>query len=170
MRMSEMVPIGEIDNVHALVDILGSRVGSLPMSNIGMPLEAPHKSPSIWNPILEKTERKLTGWKKLYFSKDGRLTLLKSMLSSHPTYYLSLFTIPTYLANKIEKMQSVCTYGHWALGIRKLTTFIKALLGTLARLGRGVHGCGLWRATRMGWEAFSQHTWSEIGVGNKVKL
>ena len=110
--MSEMVPIGEVDNVHALVDILGSRVGSLPMSYIGKPLGAPYKSLSIWNPILEKTVRKLTGWKKLYLSKDGRLMLLKSMLLSHPTYYLSLFTIPTYVANKIEKMQSVCVYGH----------------------------------------------------------
>ena len=90
MRMSEMVPIGEIDNVHALADILGSRVGSLPMSNIGMPLEAPHKSPSIWNPILEKTERKLTGWKKLYFSKDGRLTLLKYVIESSYLLFVTL--------------------------------------------------------------------------------
>lgn len=49
--------------------------------------------------------RKLVGWKKLYLSKGGRLTLLKSMLSSLPTYILSLFTIPTHVANKIEKLQ-----------------------------------------------------------------
>ena len=35
----------------------------------------------------------------------GRLTLLKSMLPSIPTYYLSLFTIPTRVANRIEKLQ-----------------------------------------------------------------
>ena len=34
----EMVPIGEVDDVHALADILGCRVGSLPMSYLGMPL------------------------------------------------------------------------------------------------------------------------------------
>ena len=65
-----------------------------------------HKSLSIWNPILEKIERKLAGWKKLYFSKSGRLTLLKSTLFSIPTYFfLSLFTVPTHVANKIEKLQ-----------------------------------------------------------------
>ena len=110
-----------------------------------MPLGAPHKSPSICNPILEKFEWKSAGWKKLYLSKGGRLTLLKSTLSSLPTYFLSLFTIPTHVANKIEKLQrdflwndskthllgwdKVCLpIAKGGLGIRKLTTFNKALL------------------------------------------
>ena len=84
---SEMVPIGEVNNVHALAEVLGCRVGALPMTYLGMPLGAPHKSPSIWNLILEKIEWKLAGWKKLYLSKGGRLTLLKSTLSSLPTYF-----------------------------------------------------------------------------------
>ena len=35
----------------------------------------------------------------------GWLTLLKSIFSSLPTNYLSLFTIPTSVANRIEKLQ-----------------------------------------------------------------
>ena len=71
MHKSEMVPIGEVDDVHTLAEILGCRVGELPMSYLGMPLGTSHNSPSIWNPILEKFERKLAGWKKLYLSKRG---------------------------------------------------------------------------------------------------
>ena len=82
---SEMVPIGEVNNVHALAKILGCRVGALPMTSLGMLLGASNKAPSIWNPILEKIERRLAGWKKLYLSKRVRLTLLKSTLSSLPT-------------------------------------------------------------------------------------
>ena len=82
---SEMIPIGEVNNVHALAKILGCRVGALPMTSLGMLLGASNKSPFIWNPILEKIERRLAGWKKLYLSKGGRLTLLKSTLSSLPT-------------------------------------------------------------------------------------
>lgn len=37
-----------------------------------------------------------------YLSKGGRLTLLKSTLSSLPRYYSSLFTIPTSVVNRIE--------------------------------------------------------------------
>ena len=103
MHKSEMVPIGEVNNMYTLAKILGCRVGTLPMSYLGMLLGASHKSPTIWNPILEKIEGKLAGWKRLYWSKGSRLILLKSTLSSLPTNFLSLFTIPTHVANKIEK-------------------------------------------------------------------
>ena len=141
----EMVPIGEVNNVHALAEILGCRIGTLPMTHLGMPLGASQKSPTIWNPILEKIEWKLVGWKKLYLSKGGRLTLLKSRQFSLPTYYLSLFTIPSHVPNKIELQKDflwgdskahlvgwdkVCaSKANGGLGVRKLTTFNKALLG-----------------------------------------
>jgi len=37
--------------------------------------------------------------------------LLKSTLSSLPTYFLSLFIIPTYMANRIEKLQKDFLWG-----------------------------------------------------------
>ena len=101
---SEMVPIGEVPNVHVLAEILGCQIRSLPMTYLGMPLGAFHKSPTIRNSILEKIKRKLVSW-KMYLSKGGRLTLLKITLSSLPTYYLFHFTIPMHVANKIEKLQ-----------------------------------------------------------------
>ena len=82
VHKSEMVPIGEVVDVHALAEILGYRVGTLPMLYLGMPLGASHNSPSIWNPILKKIEWKSVGWKRLYLSKGGHLMLLKSTLSS----------------------------------------------------------------------------------------
>ena len=100
----EMVPIGEFLDVHVLVEILGCWIGSLLMTYLGMPLRASHNSPFVWNPISEKIECKLAGW-KMYLSKGGRLMLLKSTLSSLPIYYLSLFTIPMHVANKIERLQ-----------------------------------------------------------------
>ena len=71
MHKSELVPIGEVDDVHALDEILGYKVGKLPMSYLGMPLGASHNFPSIWNPILENFELRLAGRKKLYLSKGG---------------------------------------------------------------------------------------------------
>ena len=50
-------------------------------------------------------EKKLSRWKRLYLSKGGRLTLLRSTLSSLPTYFLSLFTIPKAVAARMECIQ-----------------------------------------------------------------
>ena len=86
--------LGEVTNIHNLANILQCRVGSLPMIYLGMPLGTLYKTASIWNSILERMEKKLSSWKLLYLSKGGRLTLLKSTLSSLPTYYLSLFMVP----------------------------------------------------------------------------
>ena len=75
------------------------------MKYLGIPLGTSFKTASIWNPILEKIEKKLSGWKRLYLSKGGRLMLLKSSLSSLPTYFLSLFTIPKSVAARLESIQ-----------------------------------------------------------------
>ena len=98
---SEIVPVGEVNNLDTLANILQCRVGSLPMKYLGMPLGTSFKKTSIWNPILEKMEKKLSGWKRLYLSKGGRLMLLKSTLSSLSTYFLSLFTIPKSVAARL---------------------------------------------------------------------
>ena len=120
------------------------------MIYLGMPLGSWHKTTSIWNPILERMEKKLLGWKRLYLLKGGRLTLLKSTLSSLPTYYLSLFTILKAVATRLERIQRNFLWGSlvecfkyplvaWekvcfprelgGLGIRKLAPFNQALLG-----------------------------------------
>ena len=61
VRRSEIVPIGEVNNLDALANILQYRVGSLPMKYLGMPLGTSFKTASIWNLILEKMEKKLSG-------------------------------------------------------------------------------------------------------------
>ena len=102
---SELVSVGVVNNIDLFLVVLGCKLGSPPMKYLGLPLGAKFKDKTIWNPILEKMERRLVGWKRLYLSKRGRVTLIKSTLSNLPTYFLSLFPIPTSVANRIEKLQ-----------------------------------------------------------------
>ena len=90
----EMVPVGVVSNMEVLAGILGCKCASLPLKYLGLPLGAKFKETTIWNPIIEKMERRLAGWKRLYLSKGGKVTLIKSTLSNLPTYFLSLFPIP----------------------------------------------------------------------------
>ena len=60
-RKSEIVPVGEVGNIDVLSAILRCRVGSLPLKYLGMPLDTPYKTASMWNPIVERMEKKLSG-------------------------------------------------------------------------------------------------------------
>jgi hypothetical protein len=72
------------------------------MSSLGMPLEASLKA--IWSVVWR-------GGRNFSLSKGGRLMLLKSTLSSLPTYYLSLFTVPISMANRLEKLRRQFLWG-----------------------------------------------------------
>ena len=37
----------------------------------GLPLGAKFKDLSVWNPILERMERRLVGWKRIYLSNNN---------------------------------------------------------------------------------------------------
>jgi len=162
---SEIVLIGAVEDVEGLAHLLGCRVASFPMSNLGLPLGASYKSVSIWNGIIEKMERRLSGWKCMCLSKGGWLTLLKSTLSNLPTYLLSLFPIPVSVTNRLDNIQKaflwhgiedeakfhlvkwnrICTPLHsGGLGVHNFIQFNRALLGKwLWRYGREREA--LWR-------------------------
>ena len=62
LAKSEMVPIGDVGKLAVLADILCCRIGQLPMNYLGMSLGSNFKALSIWNPIIEKMERRLARW------------------------------------------------------------------------------------------------------------
>ncbi|XP_042961829.1 uncharacterized protein LOC122296285 [Carya illinoinensis] len=149
LNKSEIVPVGSVSNIYDLANIMGCKVSSLPMKYLGLPLEALHRSVSIWDGVIQKIETRLAGWKKIYLSKGGSVTLIKSTLSNLPTYFLSLFPIPMGVVKIIERIfrnflwdgtgeqrkfhlvnwKKVCTpVTCGGLGVRNLTLFNKALL------------------------------------------
>lgn len=90
LRKSKLVLFDNELGAFDLAVVLGCKVSSLPMTYLGLPFGSSFKVCVVWSSIIEKMERSLVGWKKLYLSKRGRLTLIKSTLSNLLTYFLSL--------------------------------------------------------------------------------
>ncbi|XP_028099375.1 uncharacterized protein LOC114298914 [Camellia sinensis] len=66
---------------------------------------------STRKPVLDKIKSKLSGWKRKLLSFAGRLTLIKSTLSSLPVYFLSLFKMPESVAREFEKIETAFLWG-----------------------------------------------------------
>ncbi|RVW31161.1 putative ribonuclease H protein [Vitis vinifera] len=149
LAKSELIPVGEVEEIEEMAVELGCRVGSLPNVYLGLPFGAHHKAPSMWDGVEERMRRRLALWKRQYISKGGRITLIKSTLASMPIYQLSLFRMPKIVARRLEKLQRDFLWGggslerkvhliKWevvcaqkekgGLGIRKIVLLNKALL------------------------------------------
>ena len=61
---SEIIPIGELEEMEGMAAELGSRVGSVPTVYLGLPLGAPNKAASVWNGVEERVRRRLALWKR----------------------------------------------------------------------------------------------------------
>ena len=150
LAKSELIPVGEVEEIEEITVELGCKVGSLPSVYLGLPLGAHHKAMSMWDGVEERMRRRLALWKRQYSSKGGRITLIKSTLASIPIYQLSIFRMPKIVARRLEKLQRDFLWGgarmerkihliNWevvctqkekgSLGIRKIDLLNKALLG-----------------------------------------
>jgi len=155
LAKSLLVLVGNVNNVAELASILGCGTSSLPLKYLGMPLGARHKATSIWDDIVVKMERRLANWQKLYLSKGARVTLIKSTLFNLPTYFMSIFPIPTHVANCIEKLQRDFLWGgigeefkyHLVKWDKVCSPIFEGGLGfgNLKTLNRALLGKWLWR-------------------------
>lgn len=95
LSKSSLVGVGcSNEVVRSLANNIHCKVGKLPMLHLGLPIEAKERLTALWNPVINRVEKKLSTWKRRYLSFGGRITLIKACLSNLPVYYMSLFKMP----------------------------------------------------------------------------
>ncbi|RVX21268.1 putative ribonuclease H protein [Vitis vinifera] len=185
LEKSEMIPVGRVLNIEGLALELGCKVGGIPSSYLGMPLGAAFNTLAVWDGVEERFRRRLAMWKRQYISKGGRLTLIRSTMSTHKPHLVRWNLVC------LEKRKG-------GLGVRNLSLMNNALLckwnwrfanerdalwrsvislkygveegGWCTRDVMGRNGVGLWKAIRKRWGLFDGRVAFHLGNGQRVKF
>jgi len=80
-------------------------VGSFPCKYLGLPLHVRAIRRVDIQPLIDKMGGKLAAWKGRLLNKAGRLRLVNSVLSSLPTYFLTVFKLPKWAIKKIDRIR-----------------------------------------------------------------
>ena len=84
--------------------LLATLISTLPIRYLGVPLVDRRLRISDWQPVLEKVESRLGGWRERFMSHGGRLVLLKAVLAAIPTYFMSIFRLPCVVQKRLEQL------------------------------------------------------------------
>ncbi|KAJ0520598.1 putative RNA-directed DNA polymerase [Helianthus annuus] len=155
-------------NLHSVkeqVCLMKCKYGVIPFTYLGVKVGANMNRISNWEPVKEVLCSRLSKWKSKMLSIGGRVTLIKSVLESLPTYYFSIYKAPVKVINELEVIIKKFLWGgnlearklHWVawdkvtcskknggLGLKKLDTSNSALLLKWVWRYR-VEACALWR-------------------------
>uniref|UniRef100_A0A2N9HX14 Uncharacterized protein n=1 Tax=Fagus sylvatica TaxID=28930 RepID=A0A2N9HX14_FAGSY len=178
---SEMVPVGHVPDLERLADIMGCKTAQLPMNYFGLPLGAKFTSKAIWDPILEKMERKLAGWKRMYVSKGERFFVgwngggeeVSSKWSQicQPLSSGGLGILNFRLFNR-----ALLGKWLWHFGNEREALWRQVILSKYGTLQGGwtygdvsmPNGVSLWKNIRKDWGTFSRFLSYEVGDGTPV--
>lgn len=91
------------DNTRNWASLLGCEVGKGPLKYLGAELGSSPKLLKYWSPLVNKVHSKIKSYDASTLSVAGRLVLLKSAIDSIPTFWFSLYKIPSGIVSQIEK-------------------------------------------------------------------
>lgn len=99
-----MLPIScdLIDLSSVLLDFPAIR-STFPIKYLGLPLTYKRLRRVDYQPLLEKVGGRLAGWQGRLLTPAGRTTLVKSVLTSIPIYYLTIFKPPKMVLRALDR-------------------------------------------------------------------
>lgn len=101
MYKSELVPVGSVED---LALELGCKVARLPSTYLGMSLGTPS---SLWQLGMELRRDFVRDWlrgSRLYITKGGQITLIRSTLSNLSIYFMSILHLLRVVKLRLEQI------------------------------------------------------------------
>ena len=115
----------------------------------------------VWDGVEERFRKKLTLSKRLYISKGGRSTLIKSTLTNLPIYTMSLFRIPRGVKSRLEKIQR-----HFLWGRGNLERKIHLVNWSTVCTSKEKGGLGVWSLVKLNKSLLGKWNWRLVAEDN----
>ncbi|GJW38359.1 hypothetical protein Tco_0064204 [Tanacetum coccineum] len=93
------------DDVTAAANVIGCSTFSTPFKYLGVKVGMFCSKCKSWDEVLAKISSHLSNWKVKTLSIGGRLTLIKSILTSLPLYPMSIYKAPMGVLNSMESLR-----------------------------------------------------------------
>lgn len=81
---------------------LGCKIGSFPFTYLGLPLNLSKPRLEDFVPVMQRIDRRLVGCSTL-LSYGDKLTLIKSVFTCLPTFFISTLSLPAGITEQINK-------------------------------------------------------------------
>jgi hypothetical protein len=96
MSKTECYPIHCANiNLH-FIGTVNLKISHFPCKYLGLPLHFRKPNRAMFQPVIQKIEGRVPGWKRNFLTHPGRELLVNSVLSSMPTYFLTVFKMPKW--------------------------------------------------------------------------
>ena len=103
-----MIPLNMDEQKAAqLAGVFGCRLGSLPFTYLGLPMETSKPRMEHYGQIMSQAERKLTSISSM-LTHAGRLELVNSVISSLPTFAMCTLQLPKTIIENIDRARKHC--------------------------------------------------------------
>ncbi|KAJ0859980.1 putative RNA-directed DNA polymerase [Helianthus annuus] len=97
--------------VQEMANRLKCKQGMFPFKHLGLMVGANMNLARNWKSVVDIFKNRLSIWKAKTLSYNGRITLIKSVLNSLPTYYFSLFKAPIKIIESLDRIRRVFFWG-----------------------------------------------------------
>nr|GEY26685.1 RNA-directed DNA polymerase, eukaryota, reverse transcriptase zinc-binding domain protein [Tanacetum cinerariifolium] len=126
LHKSKMMGIGvNMSVVESAVNLIDCSILYSPFNYLVVKVGSNMTRISSWDDVVSKVCSRLSKWKLKSLSIGGRLTLLKSVLTSTPLYHMSIYKVPMGVLKKLESIRR----NFFNDGSSLWSSFIKALFG-----------------------------------------
>nr|GEW05960.1 RNA-directed DNA polymerase, eukaryota [Tanacetum cinerariifolium] len=137
---STIMGIGNIEEeVNSAVNIMGCSTFSSHFKYLDVKVGSSSSRNSFWDEVISKISSCLSKWKDKSLSIGGRFTLIKSVLTSLPLYFISIYKAPMGVLHKLESIRRNI-FNEVDNNERKINMIRSDQISIWSRLIRVIHG------------------------------